>query len=223
MRRLVGVVLVVMSMTAGCAVDPPSAMVGVQVAGCDPGTEYGSGVFVTVDGSATPLVLTSAHVVKGARSITVVRDDRSVPAEIVAFDPEMDLAYLAADGLTTSRPATVDSDPVDGGEQATAYVVRGGEVVALPVVVRRRIQIRTEDIYIDGETLRPGYELGVDIDAGDSGAAVVVGGRVIGIVWARSRQDTTRSYAVDPDRAGGRIARQLATGDLGDVDLARCS
>ena len=180
MRRAIGpamavtVVMSVMSVATGCAVDPPSAVVGIQVAGCDPGTEYGSGVFVTVSGSATPLVLTSAHVVKGARTITVVRDDVSAPARIVAFDPEMDLAYLATDGLTAVNPATVDSDSIDGGEPATAYVVRHSEVVALPVVVRRRIEIRTEDIYIDGETLRPGYELGVDIDTAKKFGPIVI-------------------------------------------------
>jgi hypothetical protein len=42
-------------------------------------------------------------------------------------------------------------------------------------------------------------------------------------VWARSRQDTDRAYAIDPVRAGARVREQLATGDLTDVDLTRCS
>lgn len=216
-------VAVVAATLAGCAPDPPSAVVGLQVVGCSPFPEVGSGMLVEVDGVGDPLVLTSAHVVKGAREITVQRGPTSGTGTIVAFDPDMDLAYLAVEGLGTGAPLEVDSGRVTGGEDAVAYVVRDGETVVLPVTIRRRVQIRTEDVYIEGETLRPGYELAVDIDAGDSGGAVVVDGRVVGVVWARSRRDSERAYAIDPTRAGERVRRQLATGDLAGVDVTRCS
>jgi S1-C subfamily serine protease len=101
--------------------------------------------------------------------------------------------------------------------------VRDREPVAVPVRVRRRVQIRTEDIYIDGDTLRPGFELDADVDAGDSGGAVVVDGEVIGVVWARSRKYDGRAYAIDAVRAGGLVGEQLRSGEIGDgIDLARC-
>lgn len=223
MRRLLAGVAAAVWLTAACAADPPSAVVGLEVAGCSPHPEIGSGMLVEVDGVDEPLVLTSAHVVKGARAITVTRGGATGTAAVVAFDPDMDLAYLAVDGLGSAFPSTVDSSAIEGGERGSVYVVRDGAVIALPVTVRRRIQIRTEDVYIEGETLRPGYELGVDIDAGDSGGAVVVGGKLVGVVWARSRRDAERAYAIDPVRAGERIHAQLRTGDLDDVDLTRCS
>lgn len=226
MTRAVAAVVVLAAVLAGCAGDPPSAVVGLQVVGCSPHPEIGSGMFVDVNGIGgidEPLVLTSAHVVKGARDITVTRGGARGTATIVAFDPDMDLAYLAVDGIGTRFPWSVDSDAVVGGERGVAYVVRDGEAVSLPVTVARRVQIRTEDVYIEGETMRPGYELAVDIDAGDSGAAVVVDGKVVGVVWARSRRDSERAYAIDPVRAGERVRRQLDTGDLTDVDLTRCS
>jgi S1-C subfamily serine protease len=218
---ILGIWTLISACITGCANDPPSAAVGVEVLGCDPGVEHGSGMIVDTD--LGPLVLTSAHVVKGARSITVTRGDERAEATIVAFDPEMDLAHLAVDDLATPFPWPIDSTSITGGETGSAYVVRDGRVVTLPVTVVRRINIRTEDIYIDGETLRPGYELRVDIDPGDSGGAVVVDGEAIGVVWARSRRTTDRAYAIDPDRAGTTITRQLQTGDLTGVDLTRCS
>ncbi len=184
---------------------------------CDPGQESGSGVVVE-----RGLVLTAAHVVAGADAIEVVQGERRGVAVVVGFDPEMDLAYLSVDGLLGS-PMTVGSDDVDEGDEGVAYVVRDGVVVAEPVRIRRRVQIRTEDIYIEGETLRPGFELDATIETGDSGGAVVVGGEVVGIIWARSRKFDERAYAIDPTRAGARLREQLADGRLGpDVDIDRC-
>jgi len=205
----------------GCANDPPSAIVGVDVAGCDPGIEHGSGAFVEVAGRQ--VVLTAAHTLRGARDITVTRGAERASAHIVGFDPEMDLAYLEVDGMRAPTPLPVDSTGVREGDTGRVYVVRSGEVVTLPVTITRRINIRTEDIYVDGETLRPGYELRVGIEGGDSGGPVVVGTDVIGVVWARSRRAGDRAYAIDPVRAGDRITHQLVTGHLDDVDLGRCS
>lgn len=209
------------AVTASCAPDPPSAVVGVIVDACDPADEIGSGMIV-----ADGLVLTSAHVVAGARSIAVLQNGATSDATIVAFDPEMDLAYLAIDDQRTGpmpEPMTVASEHVAEGDRGVAYVVRDREPVTLPVRVRRRINIRTEDIYIDGETLRPGFELDADIRPGDSGGAVMVGGEVVGVIWARSRRFDDRAYAIDPVRAGDLVGEQLRNGELGDdIDLARC-
>lgn len=208
--------LVPLCALTGCADDPPTAIVGVDVAGCDPGTTHGTGVVVDDD-----LVLTSAHTLRGARSITVRSHGRDVEATVVAFDPELDLAYLRAD-LTGVRPIGIDSDGVEPGRPATAWVVRNDVVVALPVTIRRRIRLNTEDIYVDADTTRPGVELDADIAAGDSGGPIVVDGGVAALLWARSTRTESLAYAIDPDRGRTRIDAQLAAGDLGDVDLTRC-
>lgn len=214
--------MAIAALVSGCAPDPPSSVVGISVTGCAPRPEIGSGFVVAVDGVDEPLVLTSAHVVAGAHAITVTRGDASGTGTVVAFDPDMDLAYLTVDGLASAHPWTVGTASLAGGERGTVYVVRDAEAVALPVTVRRRVRIRTEDVYAEGETLRPGYELSADIEPGDSGGAVVVGGQVIGVVWARSRRADDRAYAIDPVRAGDRLRDQLRTGDLGGTDLSRC-
>ena len=202
---------------SACAPDPPAAVVGVVVDSCDPGQDSGSGVLV-----GAGLVLTSAHVVAGAQDIRVVRNGSFTPAEIVGFDPDMDLAYLAADGLI-GTPLQVSSDGVQAGDTGVAYVVRGGDVVEVPVVVRRSVSIRTEDVYLEGETVRPGFELVAEIEPGDSGGAIVIDGRVVGVVWARSRTSAGRAWVIDPDRAGALIREQLRTGTIGDeIDLTRC-
>lgn len=209
--------------TTGCAGDPPSAVVGIEVTGCSPYPEVGSGMFVTVEQFDEPVVLTAAHVLKGAREITVTRDDVRGRGTIIAFDPDMDLALVAVDGVEAPFPWTVDSASAEEGDRGVAYVVRDGEAVTVPITIARRVRIRTEDIYINGETLRPGYELTADIGPGDSGGAVVVDGSVVGVVWARSRRSADRAYAIDPERGGDLVGYQLDSGDLSSVDLTRCS
>ena len=202
---------------SACAPGVDRAVVGVVVDSCDPGEEVGSGMVV-----APGLAITSAHVVAGARAITVERRGGRFPAEIVGFDPDMDLAYLAFSTLPGTYPS-VASEHVRDGDAGTAFVVRDGDTVELPVTVRRRVRIRTEDIYIQGETLRPGFELDADIESGDSGGAVVVDGEVVGVIWARSNRFDRRAYAIDAVRAATLIEEQRAAGDLGDdVDVTRC-
>ena len=200
-----------------CAPDPPAAVVGLVIDPCGPGQETGSGMLV-----GPGIALTSAHVVAGAQGITVNQNGRSVEGTIVGFDPDMDLAYVAFQAAPRS-PLPVASDHVEEGDQGIAYVVRRGEIVGVPVSVTRRVRLRTEDIYIKGETIRPGIEIQAAIEPGDSGGAVVIDGKVVGVIWARSNRFPGRAYAIDAVRGGDLINRQRATGQLGDdVDIARC-
>jgi S1-C subfamily serine protease len=213
-----GAIVVVVTTAAGCAADPPSGVVGLTVTGCATGAAHGSGIVV-----APGLVLTAAHVVKGADEIDVTNGIRSTTASVVAFDPDMDLAYVRIDGDLGALSSLAERD-VDRGERGVAYVFRDGHVVALPVTVRRPVRIQTEDIYVKGETSRPGLELDADIQSGDSGGPVMVDGEVVGVLWARSSKFDRRAYAINPVAAGERVREQLRSGELGDdVDLERCN
>ena len=222
MTRAIAVLVVAASLATGCASEATSAVVGLRVTGCRPHPELGSGALVHVPGVDEPLVLTAAHVVAGAEEITVTRGDTTHAGTIVAFDPEMDLAYIAVDDAEGSPAWPVDSAAVAGGDTGVAHVVRADVPAAVPVTIERRVTIRTEDIYVEGETQRPGFELTADIDEGDSGGVVVIDGSVVGVVWARSRRADDRAYAIDPVRGGDLVHTQLRTGDLGDVLLTRC-
>jgi S1-C subfamily serine protease len=211
-------VIVVVATAAGCAPDPPSGVVGLTVTGCSTGAAHGSGIVV-----APGLVLTAAHVVKGADAIDVTNGARATTATVVAFDPDMDLAYVQLE-TAIGGASSLDGGGVDRGEHGVAYVFRDGRVMTLPVVVRRPVRIKTEDIYIEGETDRPGFELDADIQSGDSGGPVLVDGDVIGVLWARSSKYDHRAYAINPVAAGARVREQLRTGAIDDsIDLARCT
>ena len=218
-RFLATSLAVLLVLAPACAPDPPGAVVAVTGAGCPPATANGTGVVIGDD-----LVLVSAHVVKGSEEVEVRRGRHTATGEVVAFDPAMDLAVVRVDtGSTRPLSRAVLSSDVAPGARAHAYVVRDGAVSVLAVTVRRAITIHTEDIYVEGDTFRPGLELDAEIRAGDSGGPVVVDGEVVGVLWARSSKADRRAYAIDPERAGDTIRSQLASGTIdGAIDLGRC-
>ncbi len=213
----------------GCQANAPAAAARVRAdTTCSATPDLGTG-FVIDSG----LILTSAHVVAGQTSIEVTIDGRADDATLVAFDPNNDLAYLEPNTPLAS-PAAVplgwplataeELDHIERGAAASVYVERDGALTRLDAVIVRRVEIETEDIYIDADVTRPGWELGYPIQPGDSGAAVVQNGRVIGVIWARSRIADDRAYAIDPVRGGALLQRQLDAGLGVDpaVDPTRC-
>ena len=140
----------------------------------------GSGVVVTPDG----FLLTSAHVVAGARRGTAVfADGRELPLEVVGADPLSDLAVVRARGAVPVAAALGDADRVRVGQlvvaignpmglagSVTAGVVSGlGRSLPTRATTATRI---VENVIQTDAALNPG----------NSGGALVDGrGRVVGI------------------------------------------
>lgn len=190
--RSIGLVALLGCQTNGS----PSAAesgVGIVTSGCaGPTTEVGSGITLGRKGQ----VITAAHAVAGATSITVIdSDDHEFPATITAFDKDVDLALLDVPGLDTS--------PLDVGEtrlgDAVAVVWSPEDGVhTLPVRITKRLKITIEDIYVEDVARRAGIELEGDVSVGDSGGAVVdENGDVVGIIYARSRERPQVAFATD--------------------------
>lgn len=209
-RSLTATLGLVAAASVGCAPDPPVAAVAVTVDGrCRNVTEHGAGILLD-----NGLILTSAHVVGGASEISTRMGGDDSTATIVAFDADNDLAYLKPAKANEHgwQLATADQlDEISRGSAASVYVVRDGEMTRLDATIVRRVEIDTEDIYIDVDVTRPGWEIRYPIESGDSGGAVTVNGAVIGVVWAKSRVAADRAYAIDPVLGGDLIRRQLAT------------
>ena len=152
---------------------------------------------------AEDLVVTNAHVVAGERSSEIMRDDgRKVDAEVVAFDPDRDLALLQVSGSTarpspSPRPAGRDGRRVRPPRRRAAAhrPVRGG-----PGARRHRqghLRHRPHP--------PPGARAGSRPPPGDSGSALIDRqGEVVGV-----------AFAISPEQAG--VAYALATSELTPV------
>ncbi|WP_040492133.1 trypsin-like peptidase domain-containing protein [Ilumatobacter nonamiensis] len=222
--------LAVLSITAGCSgsddaspaddrtVAAESAL-DVRANGCGPREGFGTAALVSDDRAVT-----AAHVVAGADDVRVIdQTGTEHPADVVFFDPDLDVAVLAVpDDLGT--PLDVSSEAPDAGAAGVVGFSRLEDgtvrVRVVDVEVLRNVNIATTDIYLDADVDRPGFEVDAEIDPGDSGGVVVIDGKAAGIIWARSNANEGRAWAIDiPDAIGDRA--QLAT--LTDpVDTGSC-
>ena len=167
--------------------------------------QEGSGFFVDTD-----LVVTNAHVVAGEDGTEVtLADGRTFDAEVVAFDPDRDLAVLRTDG---EAPALALRDGETGDTGGVFGHPGGGGLEVSPFRVAEEITAVGRDIYDSGSTSRDVLVLASELAPGDSGSALVdPQGQVIGV-----------AFAVAPDKPG--VAYALAIAELRDVlagDLSR--
>ncbi|MFK8024839.1 MAG: trypsin-like peptidase domain-containing protein [Ilumatobacter sp.] len=168
--------------------------VTIRASGCPPTFALGTASVVD-DG----LLLTAAHTVAGADQVDVVRrGSDAVSAQVVWFDPGLDLAVLAADTGDAKRiplASAVDHEAT-AGSIARIEDSADGPVV-FDVEILRHVNIATTDVYRELEVTRPGFEVGVDVRRGDSGALITVDGVGVGVVWSRSTATDGRAWAVD--------------------------
>jgi S1-C subfamily serine protease len=184
--------------------------VKIEGAACDR-IQEGSG-FVVGDG----LVVTNAHVVAGESETTVLRSDGSeVRAAVVAFDPNRDLAVLAAPDL--DRPALTRDTIAEGGVGAAFGHPQGGPLRAAPFSVGEVTEATGTDIYHRNEITREVLILAADLQPGDSGSALIdPDGDVVGVVFAIALDRRNVAYALAMSELeavlAGDLSRPVDTG-----------
>ena len=145
---------------------------------------HGAGLMV-----AEGKVATVAHVVAGASSVEVRGKHGSGPATVVYFDPVLDVAVLKVD------PALAPPVPIGSaaaGDQGGVIVYRDVHPPTLLLTSSAPSTSALADIYRQGKHVRPGYELALDIKAGDSGRGRRRRSQAVALVWATSRQAKSR-------------------------------
>jgi uncharacterized membrane protein required for colicin V production len=164
----------------------------VRVLGDGCGSVEGSG-FVAGD----DLVVTNAHVVAGASTVAVVDGGGRHRAEVVGFDPDLDVAVLRAGDLRGPALALAATDGRRGTVGAILGYPGNGPLVVGAAAVRDRFVAVGRDIYGDGRVRRVVYELQADVRPGNSGGPFVTPqGEVAGLVFARSVRHGDIGYAL---------------------------
>jgi uncharacterized membrane protein required for colicin V production len=166
-------------------------------------------------------VLTNAHVVAGARSVSIVSDGTGASiglrARVVLFDPDTDVAVLDVPGL--ARTSLAFHPPVAPG--APAEVIgypENGPFTPTAARVAARQLITGPNIYSDATVTRQVYVLRATVRPGNSGGPLLApDGRVDGVVFAASTTDPATGYALTAHqvradaRAGASATRPVAT------------
>jgi S1-C subfamily serine protease len=166
-------------------------------------------------------LMTNAHVVAGVRDPAVIVDDQEVPARVVYYNEDLDVAVLAVDGLDRPflrfdtggeerEPAAVLGYPQDGPYDVQAARIRGKQ------------RLRSPDIYGDGTVIREVFSLRSLVRPGNSGGPLVSDdGKVLGVIFAASVTDGDTGYALTAQQVQ-ESAAQGATSDR-EVSTGRCA
>lgn len=192
----------------------------------------GTGTIITPDG----LVLTNAHVVRGADEVAIaLLDDINDPptyqyyGEVIGFDAAIDVALVAIRTDSQGRPvraadlnlpyipATLSAPDVFRGDTVTIFGYPGIGDDYLVVTTGTIVSVENGDI--DGQRMPVWYRTDAEIAPGNSGGLVVnQNGEFVGVpTFVRSESETG-------GRLGGiRPAEVVLTVVLDDADLAAAS
>jgi len=166
---------------------------------------------------AGDIIVTNAHVVAGVSRPTVLRTDgRRLPATVVVFDPNRDLAVLRVPNL--NQPALPVGDGEVGDEGAVYGHPRGqDELAIIPARIETEVNARGLDLYGDRQIRRQILVLAAALAPGDSGGALVdTSGQVVGVAFAVAPDRPSTAYALDTDELRAVLAvprgDQVSTG-----------
>ncbi|SEF13105.1 MarP family serine protease [Jiangella alba] len=145
-------------------------------------------------------ILTNAHVVAGVREpVVTFPDGEPLAAQVVAFDPETDLAVLSVPGLTLPQLTMTADDPGNGDEAAVIGYPNNGPLRSEEVRVRDVHELIGHDIYDENTITREVVSLRGSIRPGNSGGPLISpDGTVLGVVFAASLTDPDTGYALAP-------------------------
>jgi hypothetical protein len=184
---------------AGAAACLAAATLAAAAVGGAGGTADRGGLAVVTVGEAPAIatgftvapdrVVTVAHVLDGGAVTVRGADGVARRGTVLRRDERLDLALLAVPGLRAA--------PAPPAAGTAVLVRRDGGVAVLGATVTRRIDARVRQGGTRRVVRRPALELAARTGVGDSGAPVLVDGRVTGVVFAASSRRPGVAYAVD--------------------------
>lgn len=154
-------------------------------------------------------IMTNAHVVAGVRTPTIQVGGRSVDTEVVLFDPELDVAVLAADVDLPVLDFDLTGDAGDpavilGFPQNGPYDVRAARI-------RDKAPLRSPDIYDRGQVERETFAVRGLVRSGNSGGPLISPqGDVLGVIFAASVSDRSTGYALTAEQVAEDARRGIS-------------
>lgn len=166
-------------------------------------------------------IMTNAHVVAGVDDPNVLVGDQEVAARVVHYDPDLDVAVLAVDGL--GRPfLRFDKTGEAGDSAAVLGYPNDGPYNVQAARIRGEQRLRSPDIYGSGTVVREVFSLRSLVRPGNSGGPLLsADGHVLGVIFAASVTDRETGYALTADQVAESAAQGL-TNDS-EVDSGDCA
>jgi len=164
-------------------------------------------------------LMTNAHVVAGVSDPVLIVGDDEVPATVVYYNEDLDVAVLAVDGL--SRPfLRFDRDGRERQPGAVLGYPQDGPYDVQAARIRTEQRLRSPDIYGNGTVVREVFSIRALVRPGNSGGPLVdADGEVLGVIFAASVSDRDTGYALTAEQVresaarGVTSEREVSTGD----------
>jgi S1-C subfamily serine protease len=164
-------------------------------------------------------LMTNAHVVAGVSDPVLIVGDEEVPATVVYYNEDLDVAVLAVDGL--SRPfLRFDRNGRERQPGAVLGYPQDGPYDVQAARIRTQQRLRSPDIYGNGTVIREVFSIRALVRPGNSGGPLVdADGEVLGVIFAASVSDRDTGYALTAEQVresaarGVTSEREVSTGD----------
>ncbi|MHA7650123.1 acid resistance serine protease MarP [Mycobacterium sp. ML4] len=158
-------------------------------------------------------VMTNAHVVAGSSNVSLQANGKNFDATVVSYDPQVDIAILAAPGLP-SAPLVFDDTPAKTGTDVVVLgYPGGGNFTATPARIREVIKLSGPDIYRSPQQVtRDVYTIRANVEQGDSGGPLInLDGRVLGVVFGAAVDDADTGFVLTAEEVAGQLSKIGAT------------
>ena len=203
--------------------DSPALTTAAQSVVRITGAAYECGVTMSGSGFAvaTDRVVTNAHVVAGiSEPVVEVPGQAPRPGRIVYFDPTVDLAVIAVDGLPADAIPLAETLPATSAAVVAGYPFGGPfSIAGAEVLATGPLQLITDG---SSGTTRDAYTLAADVEPGNSGGPLLtLDGQVAGVIFARASSIQNVGYALTM-RELSPVAAQ-ATALTAPVNTGACS
>ncbi len=143
-------------------------------------------------------IMTNAHVVAGVNEGLKVTtpDGKSLPARVVLYDPQVDIAVLYVPGLDLT-PLKFDNQPQTGANAVVAGYPLDHHFTAEPARIGGTQNAVGPDIYQTGQVNRQIFEIASQVRPGNSGGPLLSpAGRVYGVVFAAAVDQANTGFAL---------------------------
>jgi len=165
-------------------------------------------------------VMTNAHVVAGANSVTVEASGNPYDATVVSYDPTVDIAILAVPNLPAGPLAFANAPVTSGTEAVVMGYPGGGGFVATPARIRELIELNGPDIYRSATINREVYTVRASVEQGNSGGPLIdLNGQVLGVVFGAAVDDNDTGFVLTAKEVAAQLAR---IGDTAPVATGAC-
>ncbi|MFD4511202.1 MarP family serine protease [Streptomyces sp. NPDC058457] len=154
-------------------------------------------------------VMTNAHVVAGIDnpSVRIGGVGQSYDAEVVLFDPDRDVAVLYVPQLR-APVLRLDTTAARGNSAVVAGYPQDGDLNLQAATVANKVQATGQNIYNDATVTREIYSIRSTVRPGNSGGPLLTtGGKVYGVVFARSTSDDETGYVLTADEVASDATR----------------